>query len=173
MGMPLQSPFNRLVPNLEPVRRAHFGVTFQSPVGPMPQEEAVLALRTALPAAAAIAAAPHTARNSQIPIPGIKSSGGPITLVFRIFTGSKLLQWWQSWYALVYDPDTDRVGLFNEIVGRGEVILYGPDGQPAGVKTILRDCWPTAIRMGQLDVEDAGDCADFEVSIEVTDVAYE
>lgn len=170
--MPLTSPYGQIAPQLEPVRRSHFDVRFYGPAGAMPQE-GTLALRSALPAAAAMEASPHTGRNSQIPIPGIKSSGGPATLVFRIFGGTSLLSWWNGWYKLVYDPDTDRVGLFEEVAGRGEVTLYLPTGQPAGVKAILKDCWPTSIRIGQLDVDDPGDVADFEASVECTDVVYE
>lgn len=138
----------------------------------MPLNGNVSLLDTAFPSGG-MAATVVTGRNSQIPMPGIKPPAGPSSISFMILGGADILNFWKNWWRKVYDPDTDRVGLFNEVAGTGHIELFFPDGAPSGVKATLRDCWPSNVVVGPTSSQSDGDAASFEVQLEVTDVIYE
>ena len=169
--MPLVSPYNIIASSLEPARKSHFSVDFQSPLGSMP-EIGRYSLRSIPPPPAQLRADPATVFNSQLYVPGVKAPAGDIVLLHILYLDDTILNWWKDWFKLLYDPETDRVGLLNEVVGQGSITIHYPTGTKSDMKIELHDCFPGSVKLAHLDVESAGEPATFEVTLYVTDVVY-
>lgn len=170
--MPLLSPYQNIAHRLEPIRRNTFSVSFDGPNGLLP-EDARFALQSINPPAAVMRAETIAAFNSQLFVPGIKSPAGEVALSCIFFYGHGIFEWWMDWFKIVYDPETDRVGLLNEVVGQGAITLHTPDGERTRQQIYLRDCWPGSVQMSSLDMNSNGEPAQFEVRLNVTDVSHE
>lgn len=170
--MGFKSPIGLISPSLEPVRSCHAEVNFTSPKGSMPSADNVSLLDFNGPSSG-ITATPVIGRNSQIPVPGIKPYAGSASVSFMFLGGGSILTFWKNWWREVYNPLEDRVGLFEEVAGTGNMRLFFPDGSPAGIVIRLIDCWPSNVIIAPTSSQSDGDVASFEVQLEVTDVVYD
>lgn len=167
----------------EPVRQTW--CTFEisaSPVGRSPAEED-FALRSVPALRSGVNSTPVTGVNSILQVPQLhEACGGGFR--FQLYLNTKGLAFWRSWLDRIYDPDTDEIGLYNDIVGQGLIRLYAPGGQngatfaettacaePQLVHRIrLTDVWPTAITFAGFNRDDDGSPAEYDVELQIADV---
>lgn len=115
----------------------------------------------------------YVAINSEWLYPGIKKAAGNVDIKLHLYAKDALYEFFRSWLKLVYDPETEEVGLYSDVVGSGSLKLYVPaeKGLIKLDRTIdLIDVWPSGMSLGELDRDSDGEPLGYTVTLQVMDV---
>lgn len=162
--MLLKSPNGILASSLEPLRKAHYAFSFQSPVGEIissPTDLMHLAGGSGI--SDQLTTEKFVLLNSEFEIPTLKPSG-QIKIPCRFMTNPAIFKKWKKWRDKVYNRNTDTFGLFDEFVGSGALKLFetssgGSTPAPptsAKVEIKLIDIYPLTVDIDDLSSEDDG-----------------
>lgn len=173
--MAILNPFGLVCMSAQPIQKAHFQLTFNSPGGSFSENNNLEIL--SFPALKQLVEVrDFVPFNSQIPYAGTKQKVmGDAS--FRFFDTTSGYKFWMEWFKKVYDPDSDTVGILTDYLGNGEVKIFKPNGDAesdmAEWGTLsLKDCWPSALGVDALDMS-SDDQLGYTVTLQMTDVVFE
>jgi hypothetical protein len=174
--MALINPMGVVCASTQPILKHMYDVTFSSPGGTFSGMNNLEDLRiSGLKQTMGIIN--YTPFNSTWPIAGIKEPVRDAVCTFRFLDGTKGFDFWKAWFRRVYDPETDRVGLFPEYRGDGTINIYkagSSKAQPSQWGTIrLKDCWPMSIGPDELDMSSDGEIFTYTVTLQALDTEME
>lgn len=157
----------------EVCRRSWWELNISAPTGEMPSD-GQYKLRNLPDIMSKIGAQQYTSVNSRQAYPHLKEAVGCTALGIHLYESDQLADFFKEWYKKVYDPETEAVGLYSDVVGQGTLKLYIPgQGSPTEARTIkLVDCWPSGISIGSVDRDSDGEPLKYTVNLEVMDIDF-
>lgn len=174
MGL-LRTPVNRLAYDLEPLRKANYILKLTDPSGKsMPEGgSGHLHVKSLGSLVDEIASEKYRAFNSDYDVPSGKSTSS-LAVNVRFFREKEVYDFFTSWSRKIYSLHSDRVGLYDQIVGQGSIEVYGPDGKDAIYDIKLVDVWPKSITIEGFDSDDDGASpASWSVNLSIGGVKWE
>ena len=156
MGL-LTTPVNKLAYSLEPLRKANYILKLTSPTGgSMPEGgSGHLHVKSLGSLVDEITSEKYKAFNSDFDVPTGKTTS-TMAVDIRFMREREVYDFFTTWLKRVYNINSDKVGLYDQVVGQGSIEIYGPDGKEAIYTIGLIDVWPKSITVNGLDSDDDG-----------------
>jgi len=169
--MLILGPSDTLLQQVEPIRSHWWSLSLTGPsaVGTLPGIEG-LSLRDLPSIGNEQEAIEHTPINNTIKYPG-KQLAQSCQLRLIMLDTDPVYDFFVRWRRMCYDPETNLVGLLNEVAGVGYVRIFAPTSSsfaPQNIRTIRLDVvWPSSLIVTGLSRDGEGDPAEYQVMLEI------